>query len=182
MDILAHGLWGGALSKAIKNKKPGLKLKFWQAAFWGMFPDLFAFTVPFLGLLFSIVTGRTHLSDFPTPKTPPAVANDRFPLFQLAATLYNYSHSFVMFGLVVLLLWLWKKKFYYVLLGWPLHILFDIPTHTAEFYPTPIFWPVSHWEFTHGFSWGEPWFMVLNYSLLIIVYVSLYRRDKKRAG
>lgn len=54
MDIISHGLWAAALYKAV-NKKKQQKYRPLLAAWWGVFPDLFAFFPPLLGLL---VTGN----------------------------------------------------------------------------------------------------------------------------
>ena len=43
MDIFAHAFWAMIVGK-LADKKWKLKLKLWKAAFWGIFPDLFAFT------------------------------------------------------------------------------------------------------------------------------------------
>lgn len=68
--------------------------------------------------------------------------------------------------------------------GWLLHILMDIPSHSYDFYPTPFLWPISDFKI-NGFHWGTPWFMITNYSLIIISYLILYflkKRNKKRAS
>ncbi len=145
-----------------------------------MFPDLFAFAPPFAWLAFSLVTGGMQFSDLPRPDAAPEMSHSGFAVFELAEMLYRFSHSFAVFGMVMLLLWLWKRRFYFILLGWPLHVLYDIPTHTPEFYPTPLFWPLSDWTFPYGFSWGQPWFIALNYSLLLIVYAWLYVAKRRR--
>jgi len=63
--------------------------------------------------------------------------------------------------------------------GWLVHILIDIPSHSYKFYPTPFLWPFSEWKFD-GWSWGAPIFMIINYSLIIGVYVLFYFVNKKR--
>ena len=61
--------------------------------------------------------------------------------------------------------------------GWLLHILIDIPTHSYQFYPTPLCWPISGWKF-NGFSWGNAYFLAVNYFALGVIYFLL--RKKKR--
>ena len=65
-----------------------------------------------------------------------------------------------------------KKRLPYYALAYPTSILFDIPTHTKEFLPTPFLWPVSDWVFD-GFSWGNGYFMLINWGLIfgLIVYL-----------
>ena len=65
------------------------------------------------------------------------------------------------------------------MLGWGLHILIDIPTHSYQFYPTPLLWPVSSWKF-NGFSWTTPWFIIVNYLAILLVYALLYILRKRR--
>lgn len=174
MDILAHGLWSGAAYKAVNNST-GRKLNIRRAVFWGVFPDLFAFTIPITWLFLKIFSGEMSLSDFPAPTgiEPPAIQQTLWP-FQFAANLYNYSHSLVIFFLVFTLIYFLYKRPVWEMGGWLIHILIDIPTHTYLFYPTPALWPISNWKFD-GFSWGQPWFLILNYTLLLLVFWFLRR-------
>lgn len=176
MDIFAHGLWAGAAAKAAKKetKKP---VKVWLAVFWGAFPDLFAFTPTFFFIFYNVLILGQGFSNF-RPHDFESSSPSTTPAFDLANVLYNYSHSLVIFLLVVGVVWLFKKRIPWEILGWPLHILIDIPTHSYKFFPTPFLWPVSKFE-VNGFSWGTPWFMVLNYGSLIALYILLNRRDFK---
>ena len=63
--------------------------------------------------------------------------------------------------------------------GWFIHILMDIPTHTGLLYPTLFLWPLSDW-YVDGNSWGTKWFMVINYSVLLIVFLLLGIAGKKK--
>jgi hypothetical protein len=178
MDTLSHGFWAGAAYKAVNNKTDK-KLSVGWAAFWGVFPDLFAFTIPITMILLGMLNGTMSSADLPDPTgiEPPMARQMLWPV-QLASMLYNYSHSLVIFSLIFGLVYLLKKRPVWELGGWLLHILIDIPTHTYLFYPTPLFWPLSSWKFD-GFSWGTPWFMIVNYSLLLLTYFLL---RKKRGG
>lgn len=64
------------------------------------------------------------------------------------------------------------------MLAWGVHILVDIPTHSYRFYPTPFLWPLSGWKF-NGFSWGTPWFIVVNYGALLLTIWWLRQKKKK---
>ncbi len=47
--------------------------------------------------------------------------------------------------------------------------------HTYPFsvlYPTLFLWPLSDWYYD-GNSWGTLWFMIANYSCLLIVFILL---------
>ncbi len=183
MDILSHGLWAAAGAKASK-RAPRLgsgNIRVGWAFFWGMFPDLFAFTIPFTFLFWSILTGETALRDWPRPERGEPPEGNHWAGVQLASTLYQYSHSLVIFTIVVLVVLgivLWRKKRMPIeMFGWLLHILIDIPTHTYRFFPTPVFWPISEWKFD-GFSWANPVFMVVNYGLLVVVFIILRRKKR----
>ena len=68
---------------------------------------------------------------------------------------------------------------YWEMTGWMLHSMIDIPTHTRRLYPTPFLWPLS--DFTiDGISWGRPWFLALNYSALVIVFLLLRLKSRKK--
>ena len=178
MDILAHMLWAnyGARAgnkKLEKKKKPLIHLGW--VTFWGVFPDLFAFTIPFCIGIFNLVFNGQSLSAM---RGHHSLAG----AFDIASFLYQFSHSLVIWSLVFIFFWIISKRPRLVLLGWLLHILIDIPSHAAEFYPTPFLFPISDYRFLHGVSWGNKWYMIINYSLLLIVtlYFFLNRKGEQQ--
>lgn len=195
MDIFSHGLWAGAAAKAA-NKKSPTKLNLWHAAAWGLFPDLFAFAPAFIGLFWLIFTGQMGLGDWPGARGmgEPTAGNSTLAM-KLAEYLYNFSHSIFVFTIVFCTVWFVRNKIArrrsgtegaaasasgsdgpkWEMGGWLLHIIMDIPTHSYAFFPTPVLWPLFGWKF-NGFSWATPWFLILNYSLLILVYWLLRER------
>ncbi len=194
MDILAHTLWTGALAKTAnknkkvveKNKKP---LRVGWAALWGVLPDFFAFSFPFLAMIFFIVTGEMSLSSFGEHHGFGFPAGSEW-ISSLPPKLYSISHSLVIFSATFLVIWAIRARRarkdptrsggpYYEMLGWALHILIDIPSHAGNFYPTPFLWPVSDYKFLHGVSWANPTYMIINYSALAIVCVYFYLTRKK---
>jgi len=176
MDIFSHGLWAVAAAKGavIKTKKK-LSLKF--AFFFGVFPDLFTFTWVFLWIFWQRIFGGVDFDNFRNGVEPAQV--DTLPIFELTNLLYNLSHSLLVFFIVAFLIFFVFKKRVWEMGGWLLHILMDIPTHSYAFYPTPFLWPLSDWKFD-GFSWGQPWFLVLNYSLLAVLYIFLFYKYRNR--
>lgn len=175
MDIFAHALWTGAAAKIAQIKKPKLNLVW--AVFWGIFPDLLAFTLPFIVVFWYLATGQMHWSDFPKPDEQGAMA-PAHPIKILGFThnpLYSLSHSLIIFAGVFLIVWLVYKRPILELLAWLLHILIDIPTHSYKFYPTPFFWPLSNYHI-NGVSWASPIFMIVNYSALLAVLLFLRKR------
>lgn len=173
MDIFSHGLWTGAAYKAL-NKKKGYKFNIFRAIWWGVFPDLFAFTIPMIWLIFNLISGGFIVSDLPRPNIEPA-PQDTLPIFRLTSLLYSISHSALVFILILGIILAIRRQPVWEMGGWLMHILIDIPTHSYRFYPTPFLWPVSQWKF-NGFSWSTSWFLILDYSLIVVTYFLLYRK------
>ena len=151
MDTLAHGLWSYAI---FHNKKYVL-----MATLFGVLPDILSF-----GILFfiNIISGNFQ-------RGPPSLSS--LPKWLFAA--YNMTHSLIVFMAVFLAVFLITKHWYWPMLAWAIHILIDIPTHSTRFFPTPFLWPLSSYVF-NGISWATPWFMLLNYISLLVVFVLIY--------
>lgn len=194
MDILSHGLWAGAAAKAANLKKER-RINVWLAAFWGVFPDLFAFTIPFVWLFGNVLFGNIDLSDIhrpsqPEPETKLLFGNGDMRQAQsaiayTASMFYNLSHSAVVFLLIFGLI-IWARKILkkencvpWEMCGWLFHILLDVPTHSYAFYPTPVFWPLAGWKF-NGYSWGNLWFVIVDYAVITAVYSALWFLNKRR--
>ena len=157
-----------------KSKKT---IKYLVNCFFGVFPDLFAFTIPILWTIIDLVTGKITFADFPRPETIEPVNQNILPIFRTTHLLYDISHSLIIFFLVVVVLFIIFRKVILELSGWLLHILIDIPTHSYRFYPTPFLWPISGIKF-NGLSWATPWFIIINYSAIIFVYLILRKAWK----
>jgi membrane-bound metal-dependent hydrolase YbcI (DUF457 family) len=175
MDTLAHGLWGGA----VFGRRDGAQ---WKAAFvLGMSPDLLSFG-PYLLTHLGDVAARwsSHRGGPPDPRDIPAYVYGA----------YDVTHSLVVWGVACAALaaaarvrrrsgapaWsVWPFG------AWALHILCDIPTHTARFFPTPFLWPLAT-PYVDGFSWGRRGFMLANYSALALAYLFLLLRKRSRSA
>lgn len=81
-------------------------------------------------------------------------------------------------GAVTGVLCLWLGRFWLPLLGWCSHALIDVFTHSADFYPSPVFYPVTYWGFD-GIAWNTPWFTVTNYLVIAIAAVVTLRRKSR---
>lgn len=179
MDIFSHGLWAAAAAKGMNQAQDKRRLNVWAAMLWGVFPDLFAFSIPFIWLMWSLSFGDASLANFHGGRpfiSEPTGGNEVWA-FQLSRTLYNVSHSIVIFSVVFFGVWAYFKQARLELLGWLLHILMDVPTHTYAFLPTPVLWPIFDWKF-NGFSWGQPWFLLLDYSLLLLTFGFLWKKHR----
>lgn len=156
MDTFAHGLW----SYAVFHKKKHV----WRATLFGILPDILSFGILFL---MNLINGNFHRG------RPPI---ELLPKWLFAA--YNLTHSFIMFAVVFLIIFLITKKWFWPLTAWAMHILIDIPTHSFRFFPTPFLWPISDYKFD-GISWATPWFMLLNYSALMTVLILIAHSKAK---
>ena len=168
MDTLAHGLWGG-----IGFYPQGGK-RFAAAFALGMAPDLLSF-----GLFHVTRPGWLKLRFAGDISGPPPLS--MLPEFIFHA--YNLTHSLVVWGILFVLIWLALKRPPWPFLAWALHVLCDIPTHNSSYFPTPYLWPLPT-PYVEGISWATPWFMVTNYTGLLMAYIGmfLYVRKRNRRG
>ena len=79
--------------------------------------------------------------------------------------LHCAAHSAIVAAAVTLLLWAMRRSLWIPLLGWWSHIVIDVFTHSADYYPSPVLYPITQRGFD-GLAWNTPWFMVLNYVAL----------------
>jgi hypothetical protein len=165
MDIISHGLYGGV---AFGRRS---RVSYAKAFFFGIMPDLLSFGI-FTVLMFLGVSAGPQ--DFGHP--PDA---DSIPEYVYA--LYNVTHSLVVAGVSLGIVWFLFKKPVYEMLAWPLHILVDIPTHSTAFFPTPFLWPLSNF-YVNGVSWGHPYIFFPNIIILICMYAAWFIRRRKRVN
>ena len=83
----------------------------------------------------------------------------------LSHHLHCILHSAVVAAAVSVLVWGLLRAWWLPLLGWWSHIVIDVFTHSATFYPSPVLYPITQRGFD-GIAWNTPWFMVLNYIAL----------------
>lgn len=164
MDFLSHGLWGGiALGRASRRS-------FWLAFVFGMAPDLCSFGLVFAdGLLTHGLDFFNGLGHPPDAAQIPAYVNQ----------LYDATHSLPVFALVFALVWWLRKRPLMELGAWGLHIVVDVFTHSAKFFPTPFLWPLSD-AHVDGVPWSEPAIFFTNVGLLVGVYAWFFIRKPKR--
>jgi len=175
MDIVSHTLWTFAGAKYVK-KATKLEFNVRWSTFWGVFPDLFSFTLLFLWAYVQIVTGNYTPGNIPTPSDIEPASSDTFLVFKLTSLLYSLSHSGIVFVALFALIFSWRRRIPWELLGWAFHIAIDLFTHSYEFFPTPILWPISTWKFD-GLPWHTPWFMAVNFTSLATLYIFMFRKE-----
>ncbi len=162
MDVVSHGLWGG-LAFGNKNRRD-----YWLAFMFGVLPDVLSFGIFLIAQIIGIQP-RIEWADRPINADIPTYVH----------ILYNYTHSFIIFAAVFLLLWLILKRPYIPLLAWGFHIILDIFTHSDSFFATPFLWPLSDFKI-NGTPWSHPLIFFPNWILIIISYSFWYIHKKKK--
>ena len=93
--------------------------------------------------------------------------------------LHCVAHSAIIAGAVTLLAWALLRSLLIPLLGWWSHIAIDVFTHSADYYPSTVLYPITERGFD-GLAWNTPWFMVLNYAALGLTGLWLWRSRRSR--
>ena len=156
MDTLSHALYGKGLF--------GYKKYRWYSFFFGIVPDIFSFGIYFIYLIV--------FSEFEFGRP----SRDELPYW--VYDLYDISHSMVTALVFIAIANKINKDFAWPMLAWPMHIIVDFFTHSIEFFPTPILWPISDYRFD-GVPWSNPYVLVINFVLIFVIFI--YRRKNKKA-
>ena len=180
MDVISHWFWGMAVTHGkIKGRFSGAM---------GVIPDLMAF-LPVM--IISIFTGHRNPSVDDTTTT-----EDFHPL---SWEIYQWSHSAITVLVCFLATWLYlekygtpkflnrfylatmsaKKQAFLIWLPWLLNIITDIPSHTAQFFPTPVFHPISDWKYD-GTRWSTPSVWFTNLGILLFVWAIMIVLERRR--
>ncbi len=130
--------------------------------FWSAFPDVISFGPGVAAGLWLRLTGGAVPAD-----------GHLLPHAHIGLPLYPAAHSLIVFLLVFVLGSLIARRVGTALLGWLLHILIDIPTHSSRYYPTRFLWPVSDFGID-GIAWWTPWFWWATYVALAAVFTALW--------
>ena len=153
MDTLSHALWGKGLFGYRKYR--------WFSFLFGVIPDLLSFGLYFLfNLLINpspMKFGKPELSEIP----------------EWVFMLYDFSHSLIIATLFILIVYKINKDFCFPMLAWPFHIILDFFTHSVQYFPTPILWPISNYRFD-GIPWSNKYVMLVNVTGIFLVFI--YRR------
>ena len=64
------------------------------------------------------------------------------------------------------------------MLAWPVHIIVDLLTHSVEFFPTPIFWPLSDYRFD-GVPWSNIYVFITNIILIFLIFFYRWKINSK---
>ena len=154
-----------AFNSAVLGKKKDT----WKPALLGsLAPDAFTFLFFFGGFLPSV--GMQRLWDEIYFSTP---------FYQF----FSLTHSFVLWGLLLLTSYILKKKWLRIFsLSGLLHVAFDFPLHAED--PYMHFYPLSTWKFSSPVSYWDPnyygWIIgPIDLLLTILLCIYLYKRYKR---
>ena len=127
-------------------------------------------------MLLSLIFGGT-VADFHQFEAMEPAQRDTIPIFQIVSFMYNITHSLFTFAAFFIVFYFIFRKPMWAMLGWFVHILIDIPTHSYQFYPTPFLCNFCQAGNLTA-SVGQKWFMIANYSAIVIAYAALYLEQK----
>ncbi len=173
MEIVAHVLWASAaVITARRYTNAGIPVR--STLWWAAFPDVLAFGPPIAaGVVLRLAGG---------PNSAPAEGHI-LPHVHLGLPLYPAAHSALAFLVVFALAAILARRVVVGMLGWLLHIVIDIPTHSLDYYATRFLWPVSDFRID-GVAWWTPWLWAATYAALGVVFLLLWktRTTKVRPG
>lgn len=172
MDILAHMLWAGTATALIARRRPVTRRTVAASVAMAALPDVMQF-LPLLGWVAAGGSPWTVLFDhaLATPGNEPALPAS---MVLLSHHLHCTFHSAVVAALVTAVVGLVTRSLWLPLVGWWSHIVFDVFTHSADFYAVPVLYPLTYAGFD-GIAWNKPWFMAINYAALLVAGLWLLR-------
>lgn len=181
MEILAHGLWAAAGAEVLRRhtQKTISTGIFCGIVLLAVLPDILQL-VPILVWVAAGDGSTQALYQYmlAAPGTEPVLP----PLVRFFVHhLHCIAHSAIVAGTVTLLVWLLRRQWLIPLLGWWTHIMIDVFSHSQDYYPSPVLYPITYRGFD-GLAWNVPTFMVINYLLLAALYVWLLRTHKSNAS
>jgi len=174
MDVLAHALWAGAGLVALHHRHPVTRRTAALTVALAVLPD----AVHMLPVAVWAATSGSWAAWLGFALATPVNEPD-LPAWVAAGShhLHCVLHSAVVAAGVTALLWAVRRTFWLPLAGWWLHIVIDVFTHSADYYPVPVLYPITYAGFD-GVAWNTPWFMVLNYSALAATGLALWWRGR----
>lgn len=174
MDILAHSLWAGMGTYAMSTQ-PEIKGKLvFVAAIMAAIPDV----VHVIPVLISTIIHGAPMQLFAYIMASPDSEPQLPDWVNLAS---HHLHCIFHSGIVALFLTAFYQLYGHVirtaLAAWWSHILIDVFTHSADFYPSPVLYPITYQGFD-GLAWNTPVFMTVNYLALAMFFIWLVNRKK----
>lgn len=178
MDIVAHTLWVGLGVTALRRH--------WPLPPQTVAPTLALAAVPdVLHLLPIMAWWLFGAGEWGVVWAYAAAAPGQEPWLPATVNLLSHhlhciAHSAIVAGGVTLVLWAVRRRLWLPLLGWWLHIVIDVFTHSADYYAVPVLYPFTERGFD-GLAWNTPWMLALNYAAIAAVGWWVWRTGKARA-
>ena len=178
MDVISHALWAGAAGLWLRRRRPEITVRMVGAmVVLGAAPDI----VQMLPVVAASAGEGNPLRFLYVHVTALPGSEPVMPAWAHAAShhLHCALHSVVIAALATIVVRVAKPAWLPALLGWWLHIALDVPTHSADYYPVPIFYPLSYWG-VKGIAWTEPAVLAVNFAALAIAYAGLSRMGRRK--
>lgn len=178
MDIVAHSLWVGLGTVAAARRWPVSATQARAAVVLAALPDI-GHLIPIVlwGLVgdgtWATLRGYAFATPGAEPWLPPGVQ-------AWSHTLHCVMHSAIVAAVITAIAWFRWRWFLVPLAGWWSHIVIDVFTHSSEYYPSPVLYPITNRGFD-GIAWPTPWFIALNYAALAVAALWLLRSSRWRA-
>jgi len=177
MDIVAHSLWAGLGAVAVARRWPVSANQARSAVALAALPDIgHLIPIALWGLLGDGTWAALQGYAFATPGAEPWLPAG---VQAWSHTLHCLMHSAVVASAVTMLAWFRWRWMLVPLAGWWSHIAIDVFTHSSEYYPSPVLYPITDRGFD-GIAWPTPWFMALNYAALVVAAVWLFRVRRRQ--
>lgn len=172
MDLLAHALWAWAGGEVLRRRGVLTRGGIQAGVAWAVAPDLLQMAPVAGGLL----TGSLGVGEFIAYATAdPGQEPILSPVIAaLAHHLHCAMHSVVVVAVVTALVAWGRRAWAWPLFGWWLHIAFDVPTHSADYYAVPVLYPFTYRGFD-GVAWNTTGFLLANYLALAVTGWWLWR-------
>jgi|GEM_PF-5313892 len=184
MDIVAHALFANLAAQLIsrKRKEKLRRVVRAESMLGAVAPDLIAF-LPVL--LASIGSGASLLAyaikrfgeewgEVAASSTSALLIDATPHVPAYLGLVYSFTHSGLLWAIMVGIAFLLVRRFPYWLMGWGTHIALDVFTHDAGHFPTKLLFPLSDFHL-NGTPWSNPVVFVCTYAALLVCYLAIYR-------
>lgn len=178
MDIFTHALWAGVGISLARRR--------WRVSTRTLVATVVLATLPDIFHLLPIV-GWWVFADgsFDVVRAYAIAVPGQLPMLPEMVEIWSHhlhciAHSAIVAGTITFLVWVVWRTLWIPLLGWWSHIAIDVVTHSADYYPSPVLYPITEHGFD-GVAWTTPWFMLLNYAVLGVTWLWLWHTRKKQA-
>ena len=178
MDIFAHSLWVVAGAKLARRHRIIVgRGTIVAGAVLAALPDV----VHMVPVISWALLGSGSIADLRAYAVAVPGGEPAMPMMVelLAHHLHCMMHSAIVAGAATLLVLMVNRSVWFPLLAWWSHIVIDVFTHSDDYYPSPVLYPITYSGFD-GLAWNRPGFLAVNYTLLIAVYAWLYYASRRK--